>query len=233
MGVRRKYRSPVRGFVDSTAGTISVRLTKKLAEVVNGMDLSRAHIGDLLTLPLRDGQMLVAEGWAVFVSANVPLGEAADTPRATSSPSIKGRLRPRIQGRRRSLARRVRPALAILDDWHLLTASACNALLVGPARITRRCMEKLRPQLDVPIVTIHPGAPPLPPGEAVSTLILKDVAVLSPEEQQRLFEWLSRSPRRVRVISTSAVPLMTMVSQGSFLESLYYRLNTVFVNLAD
>jgi hypothetical protein len=41
-----------------------VRLTKKLAEVVNGLDLSQCAEGDLLDLPERDAKMLLAEGWA-------------------------------------------------------------------------------------------------------------------------------------------------------------------------
>lgn len=41
-----------------------VRLTKKLAEVVNGLDLSQCAEGDLLDLPERDARMLLAEGWA-------------------------------------------------------------------------------------------------------------------------------------------------------------------------
>ena len=41
-----------------------VRLTKKLADVVNGVDISRYIEGDVIELPTRSGEMLVAEGWA-------------------------------------------------------------------------------------------------------------------------------------------------------------------------
>ena len=42
-----------------------VRLTRKLAQRVDGIDLSRYREGDLLDLSKREAQLLVAEGWAV------------------------------------------------------------------------------------------------------------------------------------------------------------------------
>ena len=41
-----------------------VRLVTKLAEVVNGVDLSAYAEGDLIELPARDAEMLIAERWA-------------------------------------------------------------------------------------------------------------------------------------------------------------------------
>ena len=41
-----------------------VRLTRKLAESVDGVDLSRCHVGDSLNLPARDARLLIAEHWA-------------------------------------------------------------------------------------------------------------------------------------------------------------------------
>jgi hypothetical protein len=41
-----------------------IRLTRKLAELLNGVDLSRHRVGDVLDLPMREAQVLMAEGWA-------------------------------------------------------------------------------------------------------------------------------------------------------------------------
>lgn len=41
-----------------------VRLTVKLAEVVNGLDLSHCAEGDVIDVTERDAAMLIAEGWA-------------------------------------------------------------------------------------------------------------------------------------------------------------------------
>jgi len=41
-----------------------VRLIRKLAEKLNGVDVSRRRVGDVIDLPRRDAELLVAEGWA-------------------------------------------------------------------------------------------------------------------------------------------------------------------------
>lgn len=46
---------------------IQVRITRKVSNFINGVDLSRAQVGDIITVPIRQGQMLIAEGWAVAV----------------------------------------------------------------------------------------------------------------------------------------------------------------------
>jgi hypothetical protein len=43
---------------------LRVRLTRKLAENLNGVDLSRVEVGDVLFLPEHVASMLIREGWA-------------------------------------------------------------------------------------------------------------------------------------------------------------------------
>ena len=45
-----------------------VRLIMKLADVLNGVDLSRYREGDVLDLNNREASMLIADGWAEPVS---------------------------------------------------------------------------------------------------------------------------------------------------------------------
>lgn len=42
----------------------SVRLTRKYAEIIDGIDLSRNQVGDLIDLHPSDARTLIAEGWA-------------------------------------------------------------------------------------------------------------------------------------------------------------------------
>jgi hypothetical protein len=41
-----------------------VRLTRKYADAIDGVDLSHHKVGDYLNLSSRDARMLIAEGWA-------------------------------------------------------------------------------------------------------------------------------------------------------------------------
>lgn len=43
-----------------------VRLTRKLAAALNGLDVSALRVGDIIELPDRSAKMLIAEGWAAL-----------------------------------------------------------------------------------------------------------------------------------------------------------------------
>jgi hypothetical protein len=59
--------------------TLYVRLTRKLADVIDGVNLADAHVGDQLELSQHDAEMLIAEGWAERT-------QAADRPRRKKRP---------------------------------------------------------------------------------------------------------------------------------------------------
>ena len=42
----------------------SVRLTRKYADIIDGVDLTDAQVGDRLNLSPHDAEVLIAEGWA-------------------------------------------------------------------------------------------------------------------------------------------------------------------------
>jgi hypothetical protein len=41
-----------------------IRLLRKLAPRLNGIDVSLHHVGDILELPPYQAELLIAEGWA-------------------------------------------------------------------------------------------------------------------------------------------------------------------------
>ncbi len=47
-----------------------VRLTRKFAEAVDGIDLSRRRVGDFIDLSQHDAEVLVAEGWATSADSH-------------------------------------------------------------------------------------------------------------------------------------------------------------------
>jgi hypothetical protein len=71
---------------------VSVRLLRKFAESIDGVSLQDATVGDLLNLPSRDANILIAEGWAVRADDErlarlLPRALAADSSRRSRKKS--------------------------------------------------------------------------------------------------------------------------------------------------
>jgi hypothetical protein len=56
---------------------VKVRLTRKFANLIDGIDLSHRHAGDELDLSDRDARILILEGWAT----------ASDSPKRRATPT--------------------------------------------------------------------------------------------------------------------------------------------------
>ena len=64
-------------FARRKVAPVHVRLTKKLANVMDGVDVSHARAGDILDVSDSQGAMLIAEAWA----------EPCDSPDSSSGAS--------------------------------------------------------------------------------------------------------------------------------------------------
>jgi hypothetical protein len=124
------------------------------------------------------------------------------------------------------------------DDWGLARAvhgdlvhmgmPRVNLLLIGRNRVTRSVLDLLLLDMHDPLTSWHPGEPlALPRTTRGGTLILHDISALTPEQQRDLLEWLDWDAGRTQVVSTTPVALLARVHVGTFVERLYYRLNTV------
>ncbi len=60
----RAYTGPDRRRRKAPRRIVPVRLTRKYAEVIDGIDLSGRAVGDRVPLPPREAHLLLAEGWA-------------------------------------------------------------------------------------------------------------------------------------------------------------------------
>ncbi len=121
-----------------------------------------------------------------------------------------------------------------LKDWELLRTARVNALLVGGPYETTAALAALHPYLDAPVCILRARWLALPAPEHGGSLIVADVCHLTAEEQLRLLDWIETNDGRTRIISTSPRQMGGMLARGMFLEALYYRLNTVHIDiLAD
>jgi len=64
-----------------------VRLTRKLALVMNGIDVSKLKVGDTLDLSLEQAEMMILNGWAEAIDLDlVPPGLVVGKPSQTDLP---------------------------------------------------------------------------------------------------------------------------------------------------
>jgi hypothetical protein len=125
-----------------------------------------------------------------------------------------------------------RLARAAHVDLLLMGMPRVNLLLIAPDGVVRYVLESLLLDLREPITRWTPGQAfnPPPPDES-GTLVLRDVHALAPADQLNLLDWLERAGGRTQVVSTTATPLLPRVHVGEFIDTLYYRLNTVCVDV--
>jgi hypothetical protein len=117
------------------------------------------------------------------------------------------------------------------EDCRLARAAGVNMLIVLPEGIGGFA-KLLMAELPTPVVAWRPGERlMLPQPGQTGTLLLHNVGSLSLLDQRYLVEWLERAAGRTQVVSTTAVALLPLVQNGTFLARLYYRLNTVCVDL--
>ncbi len=118
------------------------------------------------------------------------------------------------------------------DDFPFLGTLGANLLLIGVNQTSRDRVECNLVGLG-PVTRWEPGEPlMLPPAAHTGTLILHEVGSLTDTDQVRLLDWLDQAEGRTRVVSTTPTSLYTQVEAGLFIEKLYYRLNTVSLNVA-
>ena len=125
-----------------------------------------------------------------------------------------------------------RLARAAHVDLLLMGMPRVNLLLIAPDGVVQYVLESLLLNLREPIVRWSPGAAlDLSAVDRTGTIVLHDVGNLRPRDQLDLLEWLEQADGRAQVVSTSATPLLPRVQCGAFIDTLYYRLNTVCVDV--
>lgn len=123
--------------------------------------------------------------------------------------------------------RRARAAHVGLE---LLGMPRANVLLVGIDGMVWNLLQTLLPALSEPVKTWCPGqALDLTASGRPGTLVLHDVGAMPLGDQLRLLKWLENG--RTQIVSMTSMPLLPRVQSGAFIDTLYYRLNTVCVDV--
>jgi hypothetical protein len=52
-----------------------IRLTQRLAQCIDGVDLSNRSVNEVFDLPQREAELLIAEGWALREDSAQPVGQ--------------------------------------------------------------------------------------------------------------------------------------------------------------
>lgn len=116
------------------------------------------------------------------------------------------------------------------DDWRALLRRRTNLLVSGPAEALTAFVQMARSEMLEPI---RSAASVLPQAlDGARTLILTDVGALDGHNQQRLIGWLDElENREIQIVSLTSVPLFSLVERNAFDARLYYRLNTIFLEI--
>ena len=123
-------------------------------------------------------------------------------------------------------------ARSVSEDLLLMETARVNILITGQDDAVRPVLETLLEAVPKPIATWSPGEPlALPSLDRSGTLVLHEVGSLGLREQIQLLEWSGLAMGSIQVISTASTPLLPRVSAGAFIDTLYYRLNTVYVDV--
>jgi hypothetical protein len=121
------------------------------------------------------------------------------------------------------------------SDLNLARTTRANLLLVGTEGLVLNLVSVLVPDLSPGLTSRRRNRRLLlpPASSRVAAVVIRDVDALTPEDQLGLFNWLDAAKNGTQVVSTASAPLLPLVETGAFNAALYYRLNTVYINLSE
>ena len=120
-------------------------------------------------------------------------------------------------------------------DLKMARATSTNVLVVGPDPLVKNVLKLVAPDIRRDTAVQCQGGrlqlPQLSPQPAM--VVVRDVDALTPGEQRKLLDWLEAATTRTQVVSTASVPLLPLVQAHAFNDTLYYRLNTIYIDLSE
>jgi hypothetical protein len=152
---------------------------------------------------------------------------------AEASPQIDGMLlRPRSVNSAPAPKRfPVEASSSCQAAWTTLSTSSVNGLIIGSLHLNAAALAWIDRRLQQPVVWWHPAQTPDVPELAAGTLVIRATDRLEARQQERLSGLLSRHRPALQVLALARTPLFDQVVDGRFSSELYYRMNTVTVEV--
>jgi len=119
-------------------------------------------------------------------------------------------------------------------DVTLARMLRANVLVIGPDQAVSNALAQIIIDVERAIVIDRSlDRLRLPTAQRPPTIIIRNVDALTEAEQNELLEWMRVNNDHSRVVSTASHPLFGMVDAQTFNRSLYYCLNTLYVDLTS
>ena len=125
------------------------------------------------------------------------------------------------------------PPSVPVEEFEILSAWHPNLLIDGSPEATASALDGLRGVFRPVVASCGGGVALSMPVAGIRTLLLRDVDLLSPEDQHQLLAWLKQDARGVQVIATTTRPLLELVESAVFDASLFYALNVIYLKLSS
>ena len=117
------------------------------------------------------------------------------------------------------------------NEWLMLRTIRPNILVIGRSDFLESTVSALVAELPGPATYLRSNAPP-PPNADAQMLVVPDLAALSADRQHEWLTWLGDlHARRPQIVATSDVPIYPLVRREQFSGVLYYRLNTILLDV--
>jgi hypothetical protein len=118
-------------------------------------------------------------------------------------------------------------------DWVAIMKAKPNVLICGEPMFIDSFLELLAGHCASPIRRIsHSGALGVLSAIEDGTVVLENADQYKESEQQAVLDWLANTGPAIQLITTTGKPLFELVEQGQFLDSLFYRINTMYLELS-
>jgi hypothetical protein len=127
-----------------------------------------------------------------------------------------------------TLAVRLRSSI----EGRAFAANHPNVVVRGMPEEADRILEILLPLCRRPVQAWPRHAPP-PAAPDGGTFLVRDLQALSLHEQRNLLAWLNERLARVQMVGVTQSALFPLVDGAGFLDALYYRLNTLYIDADD